>query len=342
MEGYVGIFDMDPEYRGCLMRGLMNKAVLQVPMVEFTRLDSILAFSRVKRLELLAVSDAVLTEELLNADIGRIVLLTEEPVQENAWVAEDQKALGHIFKYQPVGEIAGTLLHQYRLATASAAAVQLWNLPAQTAVYGIYSPVKRCLKSSFAIALAQLMGERQLTLLLSFEPNSALLTMLDLSEAACDTNLSDALYYYLQGTLSGHEAELISTCHSFDFISPVRNPEDLEGLGPEDVTGFIRYFTQEHRYSCVVVDFGDALSEINRILSCCSRIFMPVKTDWISEKKKEHYLEYVGKTDQPLLSHFEEVRPPYHHIGREERGSASGNFRWLVSGEFYDYVRQCL
>lgn len=341
MEGYVGIFDEDPEYRGCLMRGLMSKNLLQMPMVEFTKLDSILAFAREKRLELLVISDLALTQAVLEADIKRIVLLTEEPVLENA-LAADQRPLGHIFKYQPISEIAGALLRQYRLTASGTIAVQTYQRMVQTAVYGIYSPVKRCLKSSFAIALAQLLGEQQSTLLLSFEANSALLSMLDLSETLCEANLSDALYYYLQGTLSEHKAELVSACHSFDFIPPVKNPEDLEGLPAEDVTGFIQYFAQECSYSCVVIDFGDALSGINQILSCCSRVFMPVKTDWISEKKKEHYLNYVERTDQTLLSRFQEVRPPYHHIGREGKGRMSGNFGWLVSGEFYDYVRQCL
>lgn len=341
MEGYVGIFDTDSEYRGCLMRGLLNKEELRMPMVEFTKSDSILIFAGAKRLELLVISDMALTEEILNADIGRVVLLTEEPEREPEQVS-GTKSFGCIFKYQPISKIAEEVLRQYPPAIVSAAAVQLYPFSEKTLIYGVYSPVRRCLKSSFAIALAQLMGERQTTLLLSFEAHSALPEMLDIPETACQGNLSDALYYYLQGTLEGHEEELIRACHSFDFISPVKNPEDLESLRPEEVIGFIRYFTQERHYGCVVIDFGDVLSGINRILSCCSRIFMPVKTDWISEKKKEHYLAYVRKTDQAVLSHLEEVRPPYYHIDKKSRGRVSGNFEGLVSGEFYDYVRQCL
>lgn len=341
MEGYVGIFDMDPEYRVCLMRGLMGRNGLQLPMVEFTKPDSIPVFAKEKQLKLLIISDMALTQEVLDADIEKIILLTEEPVRENIRTGE-KKPLGHIFKYQPVGEIAGQLLYQYELTSPSAADVRLYQHSPQASVYGIYSPVKRCLKSSFSIALAQLLGEQQPTLLLSFEANSALLAMLDLPEAAGEANLSDALYYYLQGTISDHKEELVSASHSFDFISPVKNPEDVEELLTEDVEGFIRYFARECHYSSVVIDFGDSLRGINRILSCCSRIFMPVKSDWISEKKKEHYLDYVGRTDLTLRSRFQEVRPPYHHIGREGKSRMDGNFGWLVSGEFYDYVRQCL
>lgn len=338
MEGYAGIFDMDVEYRSCLMRGLMEKNALPLPLVEFTRLDSILTFAREKRLELLLISETALTQEVLDAEIGRMILLTEEPVQEDMKGAGQVPA--HIFKYQPLQAIAGAIQCQYSFTQPCAAAVCLYRRQAD--VYGIYSPVKRCLKSSFAVALAQLLGEQQRTLLLSFEANSALLSMLDLSEAACAVNLSDALYYYLQGTLPAHKAGLVGTCHSFDFIAPAKNPEDLEGMRAEDAAGFIRYFAQECGYSCIVIDFGDALTGISRILPCCDRIFMPIKADWISEKKKSCYLDYIQKKNPELCARFEEVRPPYHHIGTEGRGRLSGKFRELVSGEFYDYVRQCL
>ncbi len=336
----MGLFDMDPEYRACLMRGLMNKDLPPLSLVEFTKLDSILVFAREKGLELLIISDLALTREVLEADIKGIILLTDVPVQEDVHRSED-RLLGCIFKYQPVGQIAQELLSQYRQASFAAPVLGRCPQVLQTSVYGIYSPVKRCLKSSFSIALAQIMGERRPTLLVSFEEYSALPAMLDILEAPSAPNLSDALYYYLQNTLSEHQSELIAASHSFDFISPVKNPDDLEGLAPEDVIGFIQYFVRECRYSCLVIDFGDRISGINRILPCCSRVFMPVKADWISEKKKKQYLDYVGRTNPELLTKLQEVHPPYHHIGRESRGQW-GKFDGLVSGEFYDYVRQCL
>jgi hypothetical protein len=312
-----------------------------MPLVEFTKLDSILTFAKAKSLKLLAISDMALTEELLKADIGGILLLTEEPVPEGAEPTVPG-ITGSIFKYQSVEQIAGILLIRYQMLTATSAAPRMELLSQQGVVYGVYSPVKRCLKSSFAIALAQLLGEHQSTLLLSFEVYSALLEMLDLPRADAKGGLSDALYYYLQGSLAKHEPELVRGCHSFDVIAPVNNPRDLEGLSVEDVTGFIRCITQEWHYSCVVIDFGDALAEMNPILGCCSRIFMPVKSDWISQEKKTRYLEYTERTNQELLSQIEEVHPPYHHVGAEGRRETVGNFERLTSGAFYDYVRGCL
>jgi hypothetical protein len=341
LEGYVGIFDMDPEYRSCLMRGLMREERLQMPLVEFTKLDSILTFAKSKDLKLLAISDMALTEELLQADIGGIILLTEEPVSQEMEQAASG-VFGALFKYQPVEKIAGTLLIQYQMLTVSSAAQKLEWLPQQCLIYGVYSPVKRCLKSSFAIALAQLLGERQSTLLISFENYSALLGMLDLKKSDGGGSLSDALYYYLQGTLEKHETELVRRCHSFDVLAPVSNPKDLTGLSAEEVTGFIRCVAQDWHYSCLVIDFGDALMEMNQILGCCSRIFMPVKSDWISQEKKNQYMEYTGRAYPELLSQMEEVHPPYHHVGTEEKRETSGNFERLTSGAFYDYVRGCL
>jgi hypothetical protein len=341
LEGYVGIFDMDAEYRSCLMRGLTGCAQLKMPLVEFTRLDSILTFAKAKPLKLLLLPDLALTEELFGAGIGGIVLLTEEPVKGTNQTG-DTRIFGWLFKYQPVTKLAGEIQVQYQLLSTASAALRLDPLMEPGVIYGVYSPVKRCLKSSFAIALAQLLGERQSTLLLSFEAHSPLLAMLDMGRGPGGGNLSDALYYHLQGSLQKHRSELVKSCHSFDVLAPVDNPRDLENLTAQEVREFIRDVAGEYGYGCVVVDFGDVLTGMNQILECCERIFMPVKADWISQEKKERYKAYVEQTQPELSGRLQEVQPPYHHVETGSKKENVSNFSRLTSGAFYDYVRGCL
>ncbi len=337
MEGYVGIFDIDKRYRECLMRGLMRNGTGKLPLVEFTSLESISVFAREKHLALLLVSDMAVTNEIMNADIGRIVLLSEEPEDVGTHAEDD---MGHIFKYQPVSSIAEDLMMQYSIIAP--VKEEVYPRPVSSIIYGVYSPIKRCFKTGFSIALASVLSESSHTLLITFEENSTLPEMLDLSSGYEEENLSDALYYYLQGNLLEHVDGLIKTAHGFDLILPARTAEDIEGLTPETATGFIRYLLYECHYAYVVVDFGDRLSGVGRILKGCDRVFMPVMTDWISEAKKGHFLDYVQSRDDGLLSLFKEVHPPRSHGGSTGRETGMGNFDRLFRTELFEYVRSCL
>ncbi len=337
LEGYVGIFDTDKRYRECLMRGLMRAETAKLPLVEFTSLDSICVFAEEKHLDLLLVSDIAVTNEIINADIGRIVLLCEEPDMEGTL---SEGGMGHIFKYQPIARIASDLWCEYNII--SPLKEEAYPRPVNSIIYGVYSPIKRCFKTGFSVALASVLGENSHVLLVTFEENSTILEMLDFSAGMGDENLSDALYYYLQGNLIEHVDNLVKRAHGFDFILPAGNAEDIEGLAPETVIGFIKYFLYECNYAYVVVDFGDRLCKIGNILSCCDRIFMPVISDWISEAKKGHFLDYVRGTEDGLLTHIQEVRPPRSHISSTGRETGVGNFERLFRTELFEYVRTCL
>ena len=335
LEGYVGIFDMDKMYRECLMRGLMRADTKKLQLVEFTSPDSICVFAEEKHIALLLVSDMAVTDEILNADIGRIVLLCEEPDMGDP----PDNDMGHIFKYQPISQIASDLWYEYSII--SPIKEETYPQAVNSLIYGVYSPIKRCFKTGFSIALASVLSENSHVLLISFEENSTLLEMLDFEAGTLEGNHSDALYYYMQGNLMEHVDELIKRAHGFDFILPVITTEDIEGLTAETTIGFIKYLLYECHYAYVVVDFGDRLNKIGNVLTCCDRIFMPVMTDWISEAKKGHFLDYVRGTDDGLLSHIREVRPPRGHPGTG-RETGAGNFEKLFRTELFEYVRTCL
>lgn len=325
---------MDKRYRDCLMRGLMSRDDKKLPLVEFTSPDSILVFAAEKKLALLLVSDMAVTDEILKADIGRIVLLCEDPE-----MGGDTDEFGYIFKYQPVARIAADLWYEY--ISISPTVEEIYPKAVSSHIYGIYSPVKRCFKTGFSIALAAVLGENSRVLLVSFEENSVLEEMMDFSDSFSGENLSDALYYYLQGNLAEHMRELVRNAHGFDFILPTRTPEDLESLTPDNVTEFIRYLLYECHYANVVVDFGDRLDKICRILPCCEKIFMPTKPDWVSEAKKGHFLEYVTRVDEGLMTRIREVNPPRRRMSTDRKAGAS-NFETMFTMELLEYVRTCI
>ena len=330
MEGYIGLYDPDATYRELLMRGLMERCPQGARFVEFTRLDAIKSFSVGKKLVLLVICELAVNEEIMRDFEDMLVLLTEEQCEE-----ENVKP-PNVFKYQSLSTLAGKIFEQLMLHTSRDLSVSLYRPSMRGSIWGVYSPLGRCLKTSFSIAAAQIMGEHKRTLLLCFEEHSALPEMLDIEDYT-GKDMSDAVYMYMQGELMSGIASVIMSCHSFDIILPPKNPQDIRELGERDLEEFIGAFADI--YGCVIVDFGEGLLHINRALSVCRRIFMPVRTDWLSQVKLNKYFEFTRNTQPSLLNQIEQIRPPYQHTGSVQGG---GNFNRLVSGEFYDYVRQCL
>lgn len=335
-EGYVGIFDPDEFYRGCLLKGLMEKETGTIQFVEFTKLESIISFVKTKRLSMLIINEMAVNTPVMEADIGRLIYLTEEKTEET----NDEEGCIRIFKYQPVKEISRRIQKQYELLVyGGEGAPKAYRQKDSCLILGVYSPVKRCLKTSFALAAARIMGESKRTLLLCFEEYSAIMKMMDLSGEG-QSGLADAMYQYRQGGLSGLDASIIRSSHGFDFIPPVKNPEDLREMTDEVFFGFVNYFAQI--YDCIILDYGDCMSGLVRRLKLCSKVFMPLRSDWISEEKADAFRRYIGREFPGIAALIDEVSPPYQHVGSGPGKKGAGNFSRLVSGEFYDYVRSRL
>ena len=204
-------------------------------------------------------------------------------------------------------------------------------------ILGVYSPIGRCLKTSFSWTLGQQLGKNGKTLLVSMEEYSGFSRLVG---EEMQSDLADVFYFYRQGNCSfARLSSMIYTWGNLDYIPPVRYPEDLVQITGEEMAEFLTRIASESSYEMLVVDMGNVGRHAIPMMDACDAVYMPVKDDCVSAAKLEEfeaYLETSGK--RGLLEKIQRVKLPYHSgFGRRDT-----YLEQLVWGELGDYVRQLL
>lgn len=328
MKRIMAVYDVDPLYAARFAEVVNQKDKLPFEVVAFTSMDRLKKFAAKTPIEILLISSRVSREEADSLGAGKCMVLTDgETVETGA-------EYPGIYKYQSSDSIVREVMACYCEKT-EACPERVGSCPAR--LVGIYSPVSRCLKTSFAITMGKLLSKDLRTLYINLEEFSGLSV---LTHTKYRTDLSDLLYFYCSGTYN--LLRLNAVVHSMDgldYIPPVRYPEDLEQAGSEKLAGLMRAIAEESNYERILVDMGSCRRAATAIMELCQIVYMPVKEDCVSIAKLEefeHYLEHSGKDG--LKEKIRRLKLPYHSsFGRKEH-----YLEQLLWGELGDYTRNLL
>lgn len=102
-----------------------------------------------------------------------------------------------------------------------------------TEIIGIFSPLGRCLKTSFALTLGQILAKERAVLYLNMEEYSGFEELMGKGFAH---NLSDLLYYVRQDNqnLLYKMNSMIQTINNLDYVPPVQMPADIRTTAWQD------------------------------------------------------------------------------------------------------------
>lgn len=203
---------------------------------------------------------------------GRCLILTED---------ERASPGARIYKYQAGEQIAKQLMSF--LYEGKPDDRNLFEFDRKY-IIGIYSPIRRCGKSQFSMAMAQTYGEDSPTLLLCFDDSCALTE--EQMNTTKDT-MSDLLFCYaeMREKLPERLPRALKRLGRFDFIYPADNMEDLYQISGEDWKSFINMIAVVGGYDTVILELGQPIKGIFDILECCNTVYMPVLKDRISQEK---------------------------------------------------------
>ena len=154
-------------------------------------------------------------------DIGKIVILSEGVHHPEL----DQYP--SVYKYQSSSDVIREVMACYG-EERGIMPVQFPVLKKTTEILGVYSPLGRCLQTSFALTLGQVLAKERAVLYLNLEEYSG---FEELFQKGFPYNLSDLLYYVRQENrnLVLKMNGMIQTIQNLDFIPPVRAPADIRG-----------------------------------------------------------------------------------------------------------------
>lgn len=324
----LAIYDMDPCYGERFAEFVNRREQVPFEVVAFTALERLKEYALGRQIELLLINAGVGQEEIEKLGAAQVVTLADGEVVP---VREQYPS---VYKYQAADQILREVMALYCENPDTDA---LTVLGSKAQVIGIYSPVNRCLKTSLALTMGQLLAKESKVLYLNLESCSGFGRLLG-EEYKGD--LSELLYFYTQEGYSWvRMASIIHTWGDLDYIPPARYAEDICQLGEEELAGFLSRIAQESPYEFLVADLGQIGRCAPGVLEACGVIYMPVKEDCVSAAKIEEFEEYlISSGHEGLKGRIQKLKLPYH----SSFGRSDNYLEQLLWGELGDYTRKLL
>lgn len=322
------IYDPDPEFVFRLMEFAKTRSVAAAGMEvrAVTTEENLRTLCERKPPELLLVSSSVMNEEIHGIGAEIVVLLLEDQT-------EDRENLPSVYKYQAPEELL-------RMTVECIGGKQeKQSVPAAKKgmeIIGVYSPVARTRKTSFALTLGQILARNRAVLYLNLETFAG---FEQLFSEQYERTLSDLLYFGrqketdLQNKISG----IVRSIQNLDYVPPVICPEDLQSVQTEEWLDLFDQLQQQTCYEVLLLDLGEAVQGLTALLESCDRIYMPEKKDPMARAKLDQFFWVLEKLQGKEISKkIRRVAVPFC------QNSKSGKefFADLVWSELGDLVRK--
>ncbi len=328
MEKIMAVCDEDPIYSQRLSDVVNQKEKAPFTMVPFSSINALKDYGVKHSIEILIIGESLYRDSVNDIGARSVITLSEgDPVNAS-------RNIPSVYKYQAADDLIREVMSAYCEAPSDS---QLLVLKKQAQIFGIYSPVGRCCKTSLALTCGQLLARDRNVLYLGFDEFSGFSCLL---EEDCKSDLSDVLYFFRQNELDmARLKSLVYTWKDLDYIPPVRYPDDLEQITGEETAALLEKLATEMGYEALIVDVGRPGKSLIPILRCCSLIYMPALDDGGSLAKLDDFEEYLRLAGEDII--IDKIRKL--KIPRQERLSRSGAcLDQLLWGELGDYVRTLL
>ena len=316
--------DPEADYAGHLSAYLQGCKELPWEVLVYTRTEE-LTESGPETISLLLIAESVYDPGMsLHAEVT--VLLNESGLVR--W-----PSLKNVDKYQPAENVLKELLHIY-MENETTFYPRLE--PGQkTRIVGMYTPVRRCLQTTFALTYGQLLAEKYRTLYLNFEHYAGIPELLP-GEKGKD--LSHLLYYMKtdQERFSMRMKLLVQKRGKLDYVAPAFMGQNLIYITSQEWQQLLRGIEESGEYDYIILDLSESMQGLLELLRKCSRVYMLIKEDPLARWKVDQYEQILA------LYEYEDVKdktrkcrlPLFHRLPDQ--------LEQYTRGDLADYVRALL
>ncbi len=324
------IFDEENLYANLLMNYFSDKKDIPFQTITFTEKSKLIQFLNSEKVDILLISAVSMDEEIESADIKEIMLLSEGSVPS------EYSKYPSIFKFKSAESIFKEVLERYIEIENDKESLTVAKDKAK--IIGVYSPVGRSGKTTFAIALAEILSEAHKTLFISFEEFAVFQNDMETSSPG---NLADLMYYFKQNpeTVSIKLQAIAQKVNSLDYVSPIYYARDLRETTTDEWKALLNHISSLSSYEYIVLDIGDMIGDLLSMLDYCNQVFMPTVDDKLSEMK-------INKIETVILQ--SEKRNLLDKIIKTKAPKPDNNYmedRWVETiglGNVGDYIRALL
>ncbi len=301
----MALCDTEEEYAQLMTEFMRKQKNLPWELHTYTNVDTLLGTEQ-SGLAMLVVAESAFRQELRGLAPGCLVVLGESGVMR--W--ED---ISYVDKYQEAEEVFRQLLGVYM----EIADIQLPFLRTnrKTVFIGNYSPVHRCMQTSFAITMSLMLARKHSTLYLNFEHYAGIsellpdMQTLDLADLLYFLNAQKDKFRLRLQTILKHKGALA-------YVPPVKSGQNLITVTPQEWLGLLERIEELEEYEYVVLDLGESMQGLFEILRMCRHVYTLTREDRIARGKLLQYeqvlalYEYgdvLGKTKRLSLSHIQKL-----------------------------------
>ncbi len=153
---------------------------------------------------------------------------------------------------------------------------------------GMYSPVKRCLQTSFALTLGQMLARKHKVLYLNFEYYSGLGQMLRREFSA---DMTDVMYFFqcAREKLAMRLPSILQNINGLDYIPPMQSPLGLREVNGSQWAELCRDIAAMGQYEYIILDLDDGIDGLFDLLRQCYKIYTITKDDSFAAAKINQY-----------------------------------------------------
>ncbi|MCR5704783.1 MAG: hypothetical protein K6G85_09175 [Eubacterium sp.] len=326
--GILAIYDVDISYGNHLMNYISEKEGMPFKTVVFTEKEALYNYLEEQHIDLLLISGEAMDEKFETYDIGKIILLSPGDI------FSEYIGYSSIYKYQSSENIIREVLDYYVDVYQESGSIPM-NI-GKAKVLGVYSPVGRIGKTTFALTMGQILASDERVLYLNLEEFAAFEMLLGKDYSA---DLSDLLYYYRQYPESLHiKIQIVAQRYNnLSYIPPVVFSEDLRQMKAQEWISFIETINSCGLYDRIILDISSMLENPLEILKYCDEIYMPVPKTGMSLMKVQAFETFLERNHQNELMD-KIIKIPMAEVFTGEEGS-----RYLEEqlwGELGDRIRE--
>lgn len=281
-EKIMAVCDIEEGYAFRMAEYLLEKVRLPYTVHLFTGVEELERFADREEIAVLLIAESawrLLKEEYVRKQVGQLFILQESEGQ----VAAD---LCCISKYQSPEKVVQAILEGIAEGDGWKACIETTDVTAK--MIGIYSPIKRCLQTSFALTLGQFLAKAHKTLYLNFEMYSGLGEIL---RREYQTDMMDVVYYFQSARekLALRLPGIIQSAGGLDYIPPMQYALGIKEVPGEQWLSLCRDIAAIGKYEYLILDLDDGMEGLFELLKNCHKIYTITREDPFAVAKLRQY-----------------------------------------------------
>lgn len=303
----LAILDSEEAYAYGLLEYFEQKDNLPFRVHIFTDTDRFICYSKKEEIECLLVSESCYSGVVEETAIPHILILSESGKILDS-------TLHHIDKYQSCEKIYKELLAYYS-EKSEALKGSFRKSGKKMKVVAVYTPIGRCLQTTLAFTLGQILSTKAKTLYMNFEKYSGFSALL---RRDFEADITDLMYYFecSKEKLAYRIDSIVENVGGLDFIPPAEVFHNLSGVKNEEWLELFSEMEKCTEYEYLILDITDGMLNLWDILRYSDMIYTITKGDPVAIAKVAQYekaledseysgiLEKTKKLSLPLFRHL--------------------------------------